>query len=372
MNSCRRIGIYFLLCTLGYLSHPASAFPQAAPVAAQTDAQHADTVRDGQHDFDFELGNWTIHLAKLVNPLMGSSTWIKFDGTSVTRKVWDGRSQLEQFETDGAAGHIEGLTLRVYNPQSHQWSLYWANSKDGTLFQPLIGEFKNGRGEFYDQETFNGRAIYNRFIWSEITPNSAHFEQSFSDDGGKTWETNWITDQARVPDKADKAPADAQQAVTRQDGQNDFDFNFGTWNSHISRLVHPLTGSTTWAESKGTVVVRKIWDGRAQLEEVEADGPSGHFEDLGLFLYNPESRQWSLSFANSKVGILGVPATVGEFKNGRGEFYDQEAFNGKFILVRIIWSDITPNSHRFEQSFSDDGGKTWEPNIVATLTRAGS
>jgi hypothetical protein len=372
MNSCRRIGTYFLLCMLGYLSHPAAAFPQAAPVAAQTDAQHAGTVRDGQHDFDFELGNWTIHLAKLVHPLTVSSTWIKFDGTSVTRKVWDGRSQLEQFETDGAAGHIEGLTLRVYNPQSHQWSLYWANSKDGTLFQPLIGEFKNGRGEFYDQETFGGRDIYNRFIWSEITPNSAHFEQSFSDDGGKTWETNWITDQTRVPDEADKAPADAQQAVTRQDGQNDFDFNFGTWNSHISRLVHPLTGSTTWAESKGTVVVRKIWDGRAQLEEVEADGPSGHFEDLGLFLYNPESRQWSLSFANSKVGILGVPATVGEFKNGRGEFYDQEAFNGKFILVRIVWSDITPNSHRFEQSFSDDGGKTWEPNIVATLTRAGS
>jgi len=94
--------------------------------------------------------------------------------------------------------HIEGLTLRLFNKQSRQWSLYWATSKAGTVGQPTIGEFHNGRGEFYDQEPFHGRVILVRFIWSEMTPNSAHFEQSFSDDGGKTWEVNWITDQKRV------------------------------------------------------------------------------------------------------------------------------------------------------------------------------
>ena len=156
---------------------------------------------------------------------------------------------------------------------------------------------------------------------------------------------------------------------SQHDGQHDFDFNLGTWHTHIKRLQHPLTGSTTWTEMHGTVVVNKVWDGRAQLEQIEADGAAGHFEGLTLFLYNPEARQWSQIFATSKDGTLSQPA-IGEFKNGRGEFYDQESYNGRTILVRIVWSDITPDSHRFEQSFSDDGGKTWEPNFVATLTRA--
>jgi hypothetical protein len=157
-------------------------------------------------------------------------------------------------------------------------------------------------------------------------------------------------------------------ASKTRDGQHDFDFNIGTWNTHIKRLQHPLKGSNTWVELEGTVVVQKVWNGRAQLEEIEADGPTGHFEGLTLFLYNPQSHQWSQNFASSGDGTLSVP-TVGEFKNGRGEFFDQEPFNGRTILVRVVWSNVTPNSHQFEQSFSDDGGKTWEPNFVATLTR---
>jgi hypothetical protein len=160
----------------------------------------------------------------------------------------------------------------------------------------------------------------------------------------------------------------AAESKQLHDGQHDFDFNLGNWKTHISRLPHPLTGSTTWVELNGAVVIRKVWEGRAQFEEIEADGPSGHFEGLTLFLYNPQSHQWSLNFANSREGTVSTPS-VGEFKNGRGEFYDQESFNGRSILVRQIWSDITPDSHRFEQSFSDDGGKSWEPNFIAVLTR---
>ncbi|MGA7918598.1 MAG: hypothetical protein WCA38_02930 [Candidatus Acidiferrales bacterium] len=178
---------------------PAAA--EKSPLAAQNSA---DMTRDGQHDFDFELGSWKIHLKRLDKPLTGSTNWVEFDGTSVTRKVWNGRSQIEEFETDGAAGHIEGLTLRLYNPQSHQWSLYWATSKTGTLGVPTIGQFRNGRGEFYDYEEINGRMVFVRFVWTNANSSSPHFEQSFSDDGGKTWEVNWITDQTRVADESDK------------------------------------------------------------------------------------------------------------------------------------------------------------------------
>ena len=168
--------------------------------AAQTSQPaHLHASRDGQHDFDFEEGTWKIHLKRLVHPLTGSSEWTEFDGRSVTRKVWDGRAWLEEFETNGPSGRIEGLTLRLYNPQTGEWSLYWANGKKGTIeLPPTVGEFKGGVGEFYDQELYNGRSIFVRYQWSRITSMSAHFEQSFSTDGGKTWEVNWITDQTRA------------------------------------------------------------------------------------------------------------------------------------------------------------------------------
>jgi len=174
--------------------------------ANQTKAgvQEASAERDGQHDFDFEIGAWKSHLRRLVHPLTGSTTWAEYEGTSVVRKVWDGRANLLELKVDGPAGHIEGLSLRLYDPQSHQWSLNFANSKGGTLSTPTIGEFKNGRGEFYDQETLNGRAILVRFVISDITPDSCHFEQAFSGDGGKTWEVNWIATDTRVKDGTNK------------------------------------------------------------------------------------------------------------------------------------------------------------------------
>jgi hypothetical protein len=198
---------YLILCGLVVILQPLRAFAQQNSDAAKTGSQPAVTERDGQHDFDFELGSWKIHLKRLLHPLTDSTSWVEFDGTSVTRKVWDGRAQLEQFETDSpVAGHIEGLTLRLYNSQTHQWSLYWGNSKNGALsLPPTVGEFKNGRGEFFDQEALNGRVILVRFVWSNTDTNTPHFEQSFSDDGGKTWEVNWITDQTRVQEDSDKA-----------------------------------------------------------------------------------------------------------------------------------------------------------------------
>jgi hypothetical protein len=194
-----RIASIALFCWL----YPLDLRPQQSSAASQSAS--AAALRDGQHDFDFEQGRWNIHLKRLAHPLTGSTSWVEFDGTSVTRKVWDGKAWLEEFETTGSSGKVEGVTLRLYHPDSRQWYLYWSNAKDGVLGVPTIGEFRNGVGEFYDQEPFHGRAILVRYVWSRITPNSAHFEQSFSDDGGKTWEVNWVTDQTRVRDESPAA-----------------------------------------------------------------------------------------------------------------------------------------------------------------------
>lgn len=167
------------------------------------------------------------------------------------------------------------------------------------------------------------------------------------------------------PSNALSEPAQAPEA---RDGQHDFDFNFGTWKTHIKRILDPLSGSTRSIELNGTVTVRKVWGGRGQLEEIEADGPNGHWEGLTMFLYNPQSHQWSQTFANSKNGVLTTP-TIGAFKNGRGELFSADTFNDRAILVRGVWSDIKPDSHRYEESYSEDGGKSWAPAFIATLTR---
>jgi hypothetical protein len=174
----------------------------ADATTSTTQSQPGPPLRDGQHDFDFEIGSWKTHLSRRLHPLTGSKTWVDYDGTTTVRKVWNGKANLVELEADGPAGHIEALSLRLYNPESHQWSLNFSNSAGGTIGTPTIGEFRDGRGEFYDQETLSGRAIFVRFVISDITADSCHFEQAFSDDGGKTWEVNWIATDTRVKDES--------------------------------------------------------------------------------------------------------------------------------------------------------------------------
>ena len=164
---------------------------RANPDTSQ-DAEPAPAHPDGSRDFDFELGAWTVHLSRRLHPLTGSDTWVEYEGTSVVRKVWDGRANLGELEVDGPSGPIEGLSLRLYDPQSRQWSIHWASSRDGALGAAMVGGFQNGVGEFYNQEELDGRAIFVRFIFSDITPTAFRLEQAFSADECKSWEANWI------------------------------------------------------------------------------------------------------------------------------------------------------------------------------------
>ena len=158
----------------------------------------ADVIRNGQQDFDFEIGKWKTHLKRRLRPLTGSNEWVEYQGTSVVTKVLAGKANLVELDVTGPAGRIEGMSLRLYNPDARQWNLNFSNAVSGTLTPPVIGEFKNGRGEFYGADTLGSRAILVRFVIFDITPNSAKFEQAFSDDGGKTWEVNWIARDTRI------------------------------------------------------------------------------------------------------------------------------------------------------------------------------
>lgn len=177
-----------------------AVFIHASAIVGQTGGAAADQKArvDGQKDFDFEIGSWKTKLRRLVKPLSGSDEWTEYEGTTIVRKVWNGRANLVELDVTGPSGRIEALSLRLYNPATKQWSLNFANSKSGELPTPSVGGLKNGRGEFYNDETFNGKPIKVRFVISDITPNSCRFEQSFSADGGKTWEVNWIAVDTRI------------------------------------------------------------------------------------------------------------------------------------------------------------------------------
>jgi hypothetical protein len=194
-----------VMCLCASLGGANSAYSQSASGAPPAPSRIDRATRDGQHDFDFEFGVWRTHLRRLAHPLSGSNSWVEYDGTTTVRAVWDGRANLVELDVNGPAGHIEALSLRLYNPLSHQWSLNFSNSSLGTMSTPTIGEFRNGRGEFFDHEDLDGRSIFVRFVISDITALSVRFEQSYSADGGKSWELNWVATDTRVPGAMDPA-----------------------------------------------------------------------------------------------------------------------------------------------------------------------
>jgi hypothetical protein len=175
-----RAGLVSCVLGLALAASPAQAAAQQPPAVA---------ARDGARDFDWEIGEWTTRLSRLQRPLTGSTTWVEYEGSTLVRPV-QGGANLVELSVEGPAGRIEGVSLRLYDPDARQWSLNFAGG--GVLSPPVYGEFKDGRGVFFGQDTLAGRALLVRFVISDVTPNSARFEQAFSADGGATWEVNWI------------------------------------------------------------------------------------------------------------------------------------------------------------------------------------
>ena len=161
----------------------------------------ATPAHDGTHDFDFEKGAWTTKVRVLRNPLSGAAPdWADYQGTSTIRPLMDGRANVVELSVAGTRGKIEGMAVRLYNPQAGQWSLNYASMGNGLLTAPVFGGFDGkGRGAFYGHDMLDGRAILVRFIITQISPDEAHFEQAYSPDGGASWEVNWLAVDTRRP-----------------------------------------------------------------------------------------------------------------------------------------------------------------------------
>lgn len=152
----------------------------------------------GSHDFDFQVGEWRVH--HRVKRPAGNDQWLEFDGTCSNRGLMDGSANVEDQRFDKPTGVTHGVALRAYDSKTGQWAIWWIDSRDplGALDPPAKGCFENGVGTFYSDGTLDGKPIRTRFIWSKITPTSAHWEQAYSSDAGKTWETHWIMEFQRI------------------------------------------------------------------------------------------------------------------------------------------------------------------------------
>lgn len=178
-----------------------SAFPVAAGDNAQDPAAiFAGPQHDGAHDFDFIIGDWKAHVRRLPDRLNGSHTWVEYEGISNHHKLLDTNANLEQFDVTSTdkKQHIKAQTLRMYNPQTHQWIIYGLDLDNGELdpAAPVVGQFQGNRGVFYNRTTWNGRVVLVRWVWVNVSPHAAHMEQAFSPDG-QHWEVNWICDLSR-------------------------------------------------------------------------------------------------------------------------------------------------------------------------------
>jgi len=183
---------------------------------------------------------WHTHIRRVLDPFSASSDVIELNGTVTVRPVWGGRARLEEIEADGPKGHWEGLSLFLYNPQSHQWSQSFLNSKIAVLSGGLVGEFHDGRGELYAHDTFHDKSIFVRGVWSEITPNSHRYTESYSNDGGKTWFMSFDAHKTREKDLPPSDMAAGAEPISADPDVHAFDFDLGTWHTQSSRLLHPV------------------------------------------------------------------------------------------------------------------------------------
>ncbi|HXV59467.1 MAG TPA: DUF1579 domain-containing protein [Vicinamibacteria bacterium] len=158
------------------------------------------TFTAGPGDFDFLLGKrWQVHNRVLIERLVGAEEWTEFEAVlDEVRPIANGLGNVDRFTADWN-GPFEGNSIRLYDPRTERWAIWWVDSRNPELRFQVEGRFENGRGEFFGEEVYRGRAVKMRFLWKDITSTSATWEQAYLDEGTREWETNWIMTFTRIP-----------------------------------------------------------------------------------------------------------------------------------------------------------------------------
>jgi len=309
-------------------------------------------------DFDFLNGYFDVRHRTLAKAFVGSDEWLEYDGTTTAHTYFDGQISIDEmrFPTKGSYG----LSLRLFDPESREWSIWWINSTTMKLYPPVRGRWSEDgtRCRLVGEDELDGQPILCSYEWSDITPDTAHWEQAYSNDGGETWETNWIMDFTR---RSTPPPALDLPKLT-----DDFDFLVGRWSFHNRRRKPVLGEPFEWYEMDATMEVTTFFDGAISFDE--GWFPTEGFRGATFRIYDPSSKTWAIHWINSLRGRLETPV-IGSFgPDGTGTFEGPDEWEGHPIDVRFLW---TPGVDKaaWEQSFSTDNGKTWTPNWHMEHTR---
>jgi hypothetical protein len=363
MQSLRTMTIACALAAVACALAPSASFANTSETAPPAASQG----RSGLQDFDFLVGEWRVHHRRIQADTL---KWVEFDGTCSTDKIMDGAANMEEHVLNAPNGQYRAIGLRSYDPKTALWSIRWLDSRYPSLAldPPVRGRFETGVGKFYSQYQQDGKPMRGRLMWSHITPTSARWEQAASDDGGKTWKTNWIMEFERVAATPTSSPQPLQTPGAATGG-HDFDFLRGNWRVQ-HRYLRLKGDQKEWVEMAGTCSNRALMQGSANLEEHVFHTSAGNTRAIALRSYDSKSAEWSIWWLDGRdpSGDMGPPV-VGRFENGVGTFLGETMLADKPVRVRLNWSRITPTSARWEQAYSSDEGQTWETNWVMEFQR---
>ncbi|MDE2450291.1 MAG: hypothetical protein KGO22_15055 [Gammaproteobacteria bacterium] len=367
----------FRLAFAGALCGVLLAGSCSIPLSAQASPAQAAVpqVRDGSHDFDFLYGSWLMHNRRLAAPVLTSHDWGQFDSTDEARPLPGGLGNEDTYRASWPRKGFVGQTIRLYDRDSGLWRIYWIDNlkSHGDPGAPNVGRWQGNVGIFDESLTVQGKPAIDRYTWTRFGDHSriaAHFEESLSVDGGRTWKVVFANDLIRAAPTAASAQSaegrNLQQASAKvRDGSHDFDFEYGKWRMPNHRLLKRLAGSHDWADF---VSCDEGWPLPGGIGDMDVYRTSywPNFVGMTLRTYDPQTGLWRLYWFDNRFshGVI-EPPVVGRFDGRVGVFEGPDTFDGKPITVRYVWT-VSPKGSKtvakWRQAFSTDGGKTWEVN----------
>lgn len=318
-------------------------------------------------DWDWLLGDWDVWHSRLKDRLVNSTEWQEFAGKSAFWRTLGGLGNVDDNSLDLPAGVYRGLSVRAFDAKAGSWAIWWVDGRNPERIDPPVrGGFKGDEGEFIGKDVHQGTPVTVRFRWHEVRSKRPWWDQSFSTDGGKTWETNWRNYFTRTRATATSlSRIESDPPETRA-----WDFLAGRWNVRNQKRRRRLAGNNHWDQFNSTLVNWQVLGGRGNVSDAAFSAPDAPYRGMSLRVYNDEKKEWLNWWLDGRTPADIRPPVRGRFGKDGGTLLGDDMHDGKPVKVRSVWSRTDTASPHWEQSFSADGGKTWELDWVADFTRA--
>ena len=315
-----------------------------------------------EQDWDWLTGNWDVLHRRLKKRLAGNDDWDEFAGKSAFWHLLGGLANVDDNLLHLPAGTYRAISLRAFDPATRKWAIWWLDGRTAEkLDPPVMGGFTGDEGEFIGTDTFDGKPIIVRFRWHEVRSKRPHWDQAFSPDGGKTWETNWrnyftrtSTTASPIPRGDEPAPAEAA----------DWRFLVGRWRVRNRKRL----ANGSWETFDSTLHNFPVMGGLGNVGDNVFHAPSGTYRGVSVRAFDAQTKQWRSWWLDGRKPQTISSSVAGAFKDGLGTLVGEDEVDGRKVKVRSQWSRTSTKSPRWEQATSPDGIH-WDTNWSADFER---